>query len=141
MFQRGNSKIPWFEFGHSPLNKNEDDRPAMFGHGGTGGAEQSLMLQPNHVSGEVRNRHVAVEKFHSAAVRKDGPDNREVNTNSCKIFGISLTEKVPASKETESGDVNYPSPFLSLKQQVPKSLGHSCATVSAPWSNFVVVLE
>ncbi|CAL4909552.1 unnamed protein product [Urochloa decumbens] len=131
MFQRGNSKISQFEFGHGPLDKNEDDRPALFGHGGgIGGTEQSLMLQPHHVSGEVRNRHVTVEKFHSTvAVGKDGPDNREVNTNSCKIFGISLTQKVPASKEKDSGDANYPSPFLSLKQQVPKSLGNSCATV------------
>nr|TKW25890.1 hypothetical protein SEVIR_3G149200v2 [Setaria viridis] len=130
MFQRGNSKISRFEFGHGSLDKNEDDRPAMFGHdGGIGGTEQSLMLQPHHDSGEVRNRHVTVEKFHSTVVaRKDGPDNREVNTNSCKIFGISLTEKVPANKEKDSGDVNYPSPFLSLKQQVPKSLGNSCAT-------------
>ena len=50
------------------------------------------------------------------------------------IFGISLVEKVPSSKQNESGDANYPSLFLSLKQQVPKSLGNSCATVSALWS-------
>ncbi|CAN6327289.1 unnamed protein product [Urochloa humidicola] len=130
MFQQGNS-ISQFEFGHGPLDKNEDDRPALFGHGGgLGGTEQSLMLQPHRVSGAVRNRHAAVEKFHSTvAIGKDGADNREVNTNSCKIFGISLTQKVPASKEKDSGDANYPSPFLSLKQHVPKSLGNSCATV------------
>jgi len=45
------------------------------------------------------------------------------------IFGISLAEKVPSSKQNECGDANYPSLFLSLKQQVPKSLGNSCATV------------
>ncbi|CAN6332012.1 unnamed protein product [Urochloa humidicola] len=130
MFQQGNSKMSQFEFGHGPLDKNKDDRPALFGHGGgIGGTEQS-MLHPHRVSGEVRNKHVAVEKFHSTvAIGKDGADNREVNTNSCKIFGISLTQKVPASKEKDSGDANYPTPFLSLKQQVPKSLGNSCATV------------
>ncbi|OEL30685.1 Auxin response factor 15 [Dichanthelium oligosanthes] len=131
MFQRGNTKMSQFEFGHDSLDKNEDDTPAMFGHaGGIGGAEQTLMLQPHHVSGEVRNRHMTVEKFHSGvAVGKDGHENREVDTNSCKIFGISLTQKVPASKGKDCGDANYPSPFLSLKQQVPKSLGNSCATV------------
>jgi len=40
-----------------------------------------------------------------------------------------LAEKVPSSKQNECGDANYPSLFLSLKQQVPKSLGNSCATV------------
>ena len=50
------------------------------------------------------------------------------------IFGISLAEKVPSSKQNECGDANYPSPFLSLKQQVPKSLGNRCATVSVLWS-------
>ena len=50
------------------------------------------------------------------------------------IFGISLAEKVPSSKQNECGDANYPSLFLSLKQQVPKSLGNSCATVSVLWS-------
>nr|CAB3460728.1 unnamed protein product [Digitaria exilis] len=131
MFQRGYSNMTQFEFGHGPLDKNEDDGPAMFGHaGGIGGTEHPLMLQTRHVSGEMRNGHAAVEKFHSTvAIAKEGPDNREVNTNSCKIFGISLTEKVPASKGKDCGDANYPSSFLSLKQQVPKSLGNSCATV------------
>ena len=104
----------------------------MLGHaGGIGGTEQTLMLQPQHVSEEVRNRHVQLKKF---TVGKEGADNREVNTNSCKVFGISLAEKVPSSKQKECGGANYPSPFLSLKQQVPKSLGNSCATVSVLWS-------
>ena len=50
------------------------------------------------------------------------------------VFGISLAEKVPSGKQNECGDANYPSSFLSLKQQVPKSLGNSCATVSVLWS-------
>ncbi|XP_062180411.1 auxin response factor 15-like isoform X2 [Phragmites australis] len=92
--------------------------------------EQMLMLQPHHVSGQAVDGHVTVEKLPSiVGIGKDGPDNREVRTNSCKIFGISLTEKVPARKETDCGDANYPSPFQSLKQQVPKSLGNTCATV------------
>jgi auxin response factor len=103
----------------------------MFGHaGGIGGTERTMMLQA-HVSGGMGNRDVTIEKFHpTIAVGKDGSDNTEVTKNSCKIFGISLTEKVPAIKEKDCGDTNYPSPFLSLKQQVPKSLGNSCATVS-----------
>lgn len=131
MFQRGNSKMSQFEFGYGPLDKNEDDRAAMFGHaGGIEGTEQPLMLQTRHISGEMRNSHTTVENFHPVvAIGKDGPDNGKVNTTSCKIFGISLTEKVPASKGKDSGDASY----LSLKQQVPKSLGNSCATVSSAW--------
>ncbi|XP_062232138.1 auxin response factor 15-like [Phragmites australis] len=131
MFQRGNSKMSQFEFGHGHLDKNEDDRRAMIGHAeGTGRTKQMLMRWPHHASGEVVDGHVTVEKLHSTVgVGKDGPDNREVRTNSCKIFGISLTEKIPARKEKDCGDANYPSPFQSLTQQVPKCLGNSCATV------------
>ncbi|KAJ1264071.1 hypothetical protein BS78_09G234700 [Paspalum vaginatum] len=129
MFQQGNSKMSQFEFCHGHLDKNGDDR-RMLANGGIGASEQTLMLQPHRVSAEVGNRHVTVEKFHSGvSVGKDGPDNREVSKNSCKIFGISLTEKAPASKEKDCVEANYPSSFLSLKQQVPKSLGNSCATV------------
>ena len=36
----------------------------MLGHaGGIGGTEQTLMLQPQHVSEEVRNRHVQLKKI------------------------------------------------------------------------------
>ena len=64
MFQRGNSKMTHFEFGLGPLDKNVDGRPAVLGHaGGIGGTEQTLMLQPQHVSEEVRNRHVQLKKF------------------------------------------------------------------------------
>ncbi|AQK88507.1 Auxin response factor 3 [Zea mays] len=129
MFQRGDPKMSPFEFGHFHVNKKEDRR-AMFVHaGGIGGTEQTTMLQAHHVSGGTGNRDVTVEKSHPAVAAAS--DNREVSKNSCKIFGISLTEKVPAMKEKGCGDINtnYPSPFLSLKQQVPKSLGNSCATV------------
>ena len=131
MFQRDNPKMSPFEFGHCHMDKNEDMR-AMFGHaGGIGRTEQTMMLQAHNVSGGMGNRDVTVEKFQpTVAVGRDGSDNREVTKNSCKIFGISLTEKVPAIKEKDCGDTNYPSPFLSLKQHVPKSLGNSCATVS-----------
>ncbi|EES18676.1 auxin response factor 15 [Sorghum bicolor] len=130
MFQRDNPKMSPFEFGHCHMDKNEDMR-AMFGHaGGIGRTEQTMMLQAHNVSGGMGNRDVTVEKFQpTVAVGRDGSDNREVTKNSCKIFGISLTEKVPAIKEKDCGDTNYPSPFLSLKQHVPKSLGNSCATI------------
>nr|ADG43158.1 auxin response factor 24 [Zea mays] len=129
MFQRGDPKMSPFEFGHFHVNKKEDRR-AMFVHaGGIGGTEQTTMLQAHHVSGGTGNRDVTVEKSHPAVAAAS--DNREVSKNSCKIFGISLTDKVPAMKEKGCGDINtnYPSPFLFLKQQVPKSLGNSCATV------------
>ncbi|TVU20304.1 hypothetical protein EJB05_36508, partial [Eragrostis curvula] len=131
MFQQGMSKMSQFEFGNGHSDKNGGDRSVMFGHPeGIGRREHMLMPQPHDVSGEVANGHLTVERVHSAiGVGKDVPDNREVRTNSCKLFGISLTEKVPARKEKDCGDANYPSPFQSLKQQVPKSLGSSCATV------------
>uniref|UniRef100_A0A0A9DJ47 Uncharacterized protein n=1 Tax=Arundo donax TaxID=35708 RepID=A0A0A9DJ47_ARUDO len=90
-----------------------------------------LMLWPHHASGEVVNGRPSIDKLHSTVgVRNDGPDNKEVRTNSCKIFGISLTEKVPARKEKDC-DANYSSSsFQSSTQQVPKCLGNSCATVS-----------
>ncbi|KAG8086414.1 hypothetical protein GUJ93_ZPchr0010g10924 [Zizania palustris] len=127
MFQQANSKMPRFEFGHDQLDKQENDRRVRFDLSeGIKRREQRLPLQPHCVSGEVIDGHVTVDKFHSPSpLGKDGPDNKVVGTNSCKIFGISLTEKVPA-REIDDGDANYS--FQSLKQ-VPKSLGNSCATV------------
>lgn len=96
----------------------------MFVHaGGIGGTEQTTMLQAHHVSGGTGNRDVTVEKSHPAVAAAS--DNREVSKNSCKIFGISLTEKVPAMKEKGCGDIN-----TNINTNYPKSLGNSCATVS-----------
>ncbi|KAL5202967.1 hypothetical protein ABZP36_013919 [Zizania latifolia] len=128
MFQQANSKMPRFEFGHGQLDKQDNDRHVRFDPSqGRETREQRLPFQPHCVSGEVIAGHVAVEKFHSPSrLPKDGPDDKAVGTNSCKIFGISLTEMVPAREELNNGDANYS--FQSLKQ-VPKSLGNSCATV------------
>jgi auxin response factor len=132
MFQQAMPQMSQFQYGNGHLDKNGDDARAMFGHiEGIGRTEQMLRPRPRTVSGGVENGQLTLERLHSANVMgKDGPDNMEVRTNSCKIFGISLTEKVPARKEKDCGDANYPSSFQSLKQQVPKSLGNSCATVS-----------
>jgi auxin response factor len=124
MFQQANSNPSRFEFGgHS--HKNGDDRHARFVSAeGVGRAEQVLSLRP-HLFSEVMDGQVTAEKLHAP------PDNRDVASNSCKIFGISLAEKVRARDEIGCGDANFPSPIQSLNQQVPKSLGSSCATVSA----------
>jgi auxin response factor len=132
VFQQGMPQMSQFQYGNGHLDENGDDARSMFGHiEGIGRTEQMLRPSPHTVSGEVENGQLTLERLHSANVMgKDEPNNMEVRTNSCKIFGISLTEKVPARKEKDCGDVNYPSSFQSLKQQVPKSLGNSCATVS-----------
>ncbi|GJM89742.1 hypothetical protein PR202_ga05959 [Eleusine coracana subsp. coracana] len=131
MFQQGLPKMSQLEFGNGHLDKNGNSSCAMYGQTeGIGRAERMFTHRPHNVSGEIANGHLTMERLHSAiGIGKDGPDNQEVRTNSCKIFGISLAENVPARKDKDSGDASYPSPFQSLKQQVPKSLGNSCATV------------
>ncbi|XP_037473471.1 auxin response factor 15-like [Triticum dicoccoides] len=112
-------KVSRFEFGHGHLDKNVDDPYARFVSAeGIGRGEQMLSLRP-HLGSEVIDSRVAVENKGVAP------------TNSCKIFGISLAEKVRARDEMgcDDGAANYPSPTQPLKQQVPKSLGNSCATV------------
>jgi auxin response factor len=137
MFQQANSNVSQFEFGLGHLDKNEGDRHARFVSAeGVGMAGQALSLQPHLFSGEVIDGHVTAEKLHTP------PDNRDVAPNSCKIFGISLAEKVRARDGIGCGDANFPSPIQSLKQQVPKSLGNSCATVSAVcFANSCVLLR
>uniref|UniRef100_M8C030 Auxin response factor n=1 Tax=Aegilops tauschii TaxID=37682 RepID=M8C030_AEGTA len=119
MFQQADPKVSRFEFGHGHLDKNVDDPYARFVSAeGIGRGEQTLSLRP-HLGSEVIDSRVAVENKGVAP------------TNSCKIFGISLAEKVRARDEMgcDDGGANYPSPTQPLKQQVPKSLGNSCATV------------
>jgi auxin response factor len=125
MFQQANLNASRFEFGHGHPHKNGDDWHARFVSAeGVGRAEHALSLRP-HLFSEVMDGHVTAEKLHIP------PDNRDVAPNSCKIFGISLAEKVRARDEIGCGDAIFPSPIQSLNQQVPKSLGNSCATVSA----------
>uniref|UniRef100_A0A8I6WLR4 Auxin response factor n=1 Tax=Hordeum vulgare subsp. vulgare TaxID=112509 RepID=A0A8I6WLR4_HORVV len=115
MFQKADPKVSRFEFGHGHMDKNEDDWYARFVSAeGVGRAEQASSLRPHLGSGEVIDSRVAVENTGAAP------------TNSCKIFGISLAEKVRARDEMvcDDGGANYSSPTQPLK-----SLGNSCATV------------
>ncbi|KAF6986301.1 hypothetical protein CFC21_004081 [Triticum aestivum] len=119
MFQQADPKVSRFEFGQGHLDKNMDDPYARFVSAeAIGRGEQTLSLRP-HLGSEVIDTRVAVENKGVAP------------TNSCKIFGISLAEKVRARDEMgcDDGGANYPSSTQPLKQQVPKSLGNSCATV------------
>jgi auxin response factor len=58
-------------------------------------------------------------------------NNESTVENGCKIFGISLAEKIRSCDEADSCSAKCNSRLQPLKSQMPKSLGSCWATVSA----------
>ena len=131
MFPHASSKIPGFEFAYGCLDKDENIRHVRVGPTqDIGRTNHTFPLWPHLVSGKVLDECSGTEKLHSPdRGAEHEPSNKDVRTNGCKIFGISLTQKVRAGDEVDCDSANHHSRFQSSKPQMPKSLGNSCATV------------
>ncbi|KQK09126.1 auxin response factor 2 [Brachypodium distachyon] len=121
MFPQISSKIPSFEYVYRSLDK--DENISLNPTQGMGRTNRTLPLWPHLVSGKVIDECTGSEKLQTP---DKGPEHEP---NVCKIFGISLTQKVQAGDEVDCGNGNYSSRHLSSKPQMPKSLRNSCATV------------
>ncbi|KAG8077507.1 hypothetical protein GUJ93_ZPchr0007g3334 [Zizania palustris] len=131
LFPQTSSEMPGFEHIYGCLDKDENKRhfnirPTQ----DMGRTDQTLRLWPHLISGKVLDECTGTEKLHSPVCSAEHESNNKyLNSNSCKIFGISLAEKAHASDQVACGNANYHSRIQSLKPQMPKSLGSSCATV------------
>lgn len=134
MFPQTSSKMPGLEYIYGCLDRNENSRHFKIGPTqDMARTDQTLRLWPHLISGKVLDECTRNEKLHSpvGGAEHESNTNKCLNTNGCKIFGISLTEKAQAGDEVDCGNASYHSRLQSLKPQMPKSLGSSCATVSA----------
>ncbi|XP_062217230.1 auxin response factor 2-like [Phragmites australis] len=131
MFPQTSLKMPHFEYEYSCLDKAEDGRRVRVSPTqDMGRTNQALSLWPHLVSGKVIDECTGTEKLHSPVSDAEHESNNEsAIENGCKIFGISLAEKVRSCDEADSSNVNYNSRFQSSKPQMPKSLGSCWATV------------
>ncbi|KAG8055913.1 hypothetical protein GUJ93_ZPchr0001g32049 [Zizania palustris] len=131
MFPQTGSKMPGLEHIHGCLGKDENNWHFKTGHTqDVGRIDQTLRLWPHLIPGKVLDECTRTDKLQSPVCRAEHESNNKgLNTNSCKIFGISLTEKAHGGDEVAFGNTNYHSRIQSLKPQLPKSLGSSCATV------------
>ncbi|KAK3161532.1 hypothetical protein QOZ80_1BG0078280 [Eleusine coracana subsp. coracana] len=103
MFPQSSSKTLHFEHEYSCLDKDE---------------------------GEVIDECTGAEKLRSPLSDAEHESNNESTVeNGCKIFGISLSEKVRSSDEADSCNGNYNSLLLSSNAQMLKPLGSCWATV------------
>ncbi|XP_040379970.1 auxin response factor 2 [Oryza brachyantha] len=131
MFPQTSSKMPGLEYIYGCLDRNENSR--RFKVGPTqdiGRTDETLRLWPRRMSGKALDGCMGTEKLNSPVSGAEHESNNKcLNTNGCKIFGISLTEKTQAGNEVDCGNASYHSRFQSLNSQMPKSLGSSCATV------------
>ncbi|KAK3165033.1 hypothetical protein QOZ80_1AG0028060 [Eleusine coracana subsp. coracana] len=131
MFPQSSSKTLHFEHEYSCLDKDEGDTYARVGATqDTGRTNQALSLWPHLVSGEVIDECTGAEKLCSPVSDAEHESNNESTVeNGCKIFGISLSEKVRSSDEADSCNANYNSLLLSSNAQMLKPLGSCWATV------------
>ncbi|KAL6845312.1 hypothetical protein ACP4OV_024807 [Aristida adscensionis] len=124
MFPQNTTKIAPFEYESKCLGMDEDGRHVRSGP--TQDMErigQTLSLWPHLVSGKVINECNGAGKMHSPVSDAEHESNSEsaIETG-CKIFGISLAEKVRSGDEGDSYIANYDSRLQSSKPQMPKSV-------------------
>ncbi|TVU35601.1 hypothetical protein EJB05_17499 [Eragrostis curvula] len=131
MFPQTSSRMPHFEHEHISLDKDEGDRYVRAGPTqDMGRTKQALSLWPHLVSGEVIDECTGAEKLHSPVSDGEHESNNESTVeNGCKIFGISLAEKVRSCDEADSCNANYNSRLLSSNPQMLKPLGSCWTTV------------
>uniref|UniRef100_A0A0A9G7G6 Uncharacterized protein n=1 Tax=Arundo donax TaxID=35708 RepID=A0A0A9G7G6_ARUDO len=131
MFPQISSKIPHAEYEYSCLDKGEDGRHVRVGPTqDMGRTSQAVSLWPHLVSGEVIEECVGTEKLDSPISDAEHESNNESTIQSgCKIFGISLAEKVRSYAEADSCNANCNSRLQPSKPQMPNSIGSCWATV------------
>jgi auxin response factor len=128
MFPQTTSRIPGSEYGN--LDKDESIRNVTVrSTQDMGRNNHTLPLWPHLVSG--KNCTGAEKLQFPISGAEHEPDDTDVHTNCCKIFGISLTQKVRVRDEVDCESANYHPQLQHSKPQKPKSLGNSCATVSS----------
>ncbi|XP_051225353.1 auxin response factor 2 [Lolium perenne] len=126
MFPQTTSRIPGSEYGN--LDKDESIRNVTVRTTqDMGRNNHTLPLWPHLVSG--KNCTGAEKLQFPISGAEHEPDDTDVHTNRCKIFGISLTQKVRVRDEVDCESANYHPQLQHSKPQKPKSLGNSCATV------------
>ena len=130
MFPQTGSKITPLEYEYSCLDKDEDGRfdrtvPTQ----DMGRNNQTLSLWPHLVSGEAIEECTGTENMHSSVSGAEHESNNESTVeNGCKIFGISLAEKIRSCDEADSCSAKRNSGLQPSRSQI---LGSCWATVSA----------
>ncbi|XP_020160562.1 auxin response factor 2 isoform X2 [Aegilops tauschii subsp. strangulata] len=130
MFPQTSSKIHGFEYVCRSLDKDDNIRHVTVNTTqDMGRTSHTLPLWPHLVSGKAIASCTRTKRLHSISSAEHEPNDKDVHTNGCKIFGISLTQKVRVCDEVECSSANCDFQLQPLKPQMSKSLGNSCATV------------
>ncbi|XP_073007277.1 auxin response factor 15-like isoform X1 [Typha latifolia] len=135
VFQQANSKrdLPHFQLLHNRLDKGEDssqnDNSKLSDVSVRNG--QTLPNWPHHIAGDIISEHFEMGNVHTPEnAISPGLNDEDVSRKGCRLFGFSLTERIPVTSEVHSSEENnYEIDFPTSEPQLPKSLGRSCATV------------
>jgi auxin response factor len=104
LFPQSTSWIPGFEYGN--LEKDESIRNVTVGTTQDRGiSNHTLPVWPHLVSG--KNCTGAGKLQFPISGAEHEPNDKDVHSNGCKIFGISLAQKVRVRDEVDCGSVNY----------------------------------
>ncbi|KAJ6808924.1 auxin response factor 15-like isoform X2 [Iris pallida] len=99
------------------------------------GQETALLGHPCYVRSAINKDHSESRKYAPVCVAEPGlKGNQNIGRAGCRLFGFSLTERIPVVSEV---DQTLPaSPTLPLEAQMPSgSMGRSCTKVCKQGSN------
>ncbi|XP_037406190.1 auxin response factor 2-like isoform X2 [Triticum dicoccoides] len=107
MFPQTSSKIHGFEYVCRSLDKDDNIRHVTINATqDMGRTSHTLPLWPRLVSGKAVASCAGTKKLPSIGSAEHEPNDKDVHTNGCKIFGISLTQKVRVCDEVECSSAN-----------------------------------
>lgn len=74
-----------------------------------------------YVLGDCFNERFEMGNVYTGYIAKPGLNNRDVSRNGCKLFGFSLTERIPVTDEGDSGEVNCETEFQASRPSLERN--------------------
>nr|CAD1823818.1 unnamed protein product [Ananas comosus var. bracteatus] len=71
--------------------------------------------------GDCFNERFEMGNVYTGYIAKPGLNNRDVSRNGCKLFGFSLTERIPVTDEGDSGEVNCETEFQASRPSLERN--------------------
>nr|CAD1823774.1 unnamed protein product [Ananas comosus var. bracteatus] len=71
--------------------------------------------------GDCINERFEMGNVYTRYIAKPGLNNRDVSRNGCKLFGFSLTERIPVTDEGDSGEVNCETEFQASRPSLERN--------------------
>ncbi|KAJ6826714.1 auxin response factor 15-like isoform X2 [Iris pallida] len=146
MFQQ-TSQVPWTSlvYESNKRDKGEDGSYCGFSNLSklSSGQEASLPCRPYYTGNELNQEHTEPTKYaHGCVIEPGSKDDHNIGRNDCRLFGFSLTDRIPVASEADETlptsptitninfETSFPLPKTQIAQIPSNSMGSSCTKVS-----------